>query len=486
MTMRLGHLVSGEAPLPSEAEALSVAGLTADSRAVKPGFVFAALPGTHVDGARFIPQAIAAGAVAVLAGPGAEAPGVPLIAAANPRQLFAHMAARFYGRQPDTIVAVTGTSGKTSVATFVREIWTAMGFRAASLGTVGVVSPSGTIELEHTTPDAMKLQEVAAQLAAEKVEHLAIEASSHGLDQYRLDGLRIAAAGFTNLSHDHLDYHPTVEDYFNAKMRLFEALVAPGGAAVINVDTPRGEEAARRAAAHGLKLWSVGAKGETIRVKAVRREAGSQHVSVLVHGRAHEVDLPLAGDFQVSNALIAAGLVLATGGDEAQVMHALQSLKGAKGRLELVGRSRTGAPVFVDYAHKPDALENALASLRPYTKGRLFVVFGCGGDRDRAKRPIMGEIATRLADKVYVTDDNPRTEEPAAIRAAIMAAAPGAIEIGSRAAAIRTAVDELAAGDVLIVAGKGHEEGQKIGKQVFPFSDHEAVKAAIRGEDYHG
>ena len=486
MTIRLSQLVAGEAPLPREAEALSVAGLTADSRAVRPGFVFAALPGTHVDGAAFIPQAIASGAVAVLAGEGAPAAGVPLIAAANPRQLFARMAARFYGRQPDTIVAVTGTSGKTSVATFVREIWTAMGFRAASLGTVGVVSPSGSIELEHTTPDAMKLQEVAAKLAEEKVEHLAIEASSHGLDQYRLDGLRVAAAGFTNLSHDHLDYHPTVEAYFNAKMRLFEELVAPGGAAVINVDTPRGEEAARRARAHGLKVWSVGLKGETIRVVNVRREAGSQHVTVAVHGRTFEVDLPLAGDFQVSNALIAAGLVLATGGDEAQVMHALQSLKGAKGRLELVGRSATGAPVFVDYAHKPDALENALASLRPYTRNRLLVVFGCGGDRDRAKRPIMGEIATRLADKVYVTDDNPRTEDPAVIRAAIMAAAPGAIEIGSRAAAIRAAVDELQAGDVLIVAGKGHEEGQKIGKQVLPFSDHEAVKAALEGRDYHG
>ena len=486
MTIRLSQLVAGEAPLPKEAESLSVAGLTADSRAVKPGFVFAALPGTHVDGAAFIPQAVAAGAIAVIAAEGAKVPGAALIASANPRQLFARMAARFHGRQPDTIVAVTGTSGKTSVATFVREIWTAMGFPAASLGTVGVVSPSGTIELEHTTPDAMKLQEIAARLAAERVEHLAIEASSHGLDQHRLDGLRIAAAGFTNLSHDHLDYHPTVEDYFNAKMRLFEELVAPGGAAVINVDTPRGAEAARRACAHGLKLWSVGLKGETIKVLGVRREAGSQHVSVAVNGRLHEVDLPLSGDFQVSNALIAAGLVLATGGDEAQVMHALQSLKGAKGRLELVGRSAAGAPVFVDYAHKPDALENALASLRPYTKGRLFVVFGCGGDRDRAKRPIMGEIATRLADRVFVTDDNPRTEEPASIRSAIMAAAPGATEIGSRAAAIRAAVDELQAGDVLIVAGKGHEEGQKIGKQVLPFSDHEAVKAAIAGRDYHG
>lgn len=485
-TVRLGHLIAGEAPLPEGAAELTVHGITADSRAVKPGFVFAALPGTHVDGTKFIPQAIAAGAIAIIAGAGAEAPGVPLIAAANPRQLFAHAAARFHGSQPGIIVAVTGTSGKTSVASFVREIWTALGFPAASLGTVGVVSPSGTIELDHTTPDAVKLQEVAAQLSEEEVEHLAIEASSHGLDQYRLDGLRFAAAGFTNLSHDHLDYHPTVDAYFDAKMRLFEELLQPGSAAVINVDTERGRQAAERARAHGLDVWTVGQTGETIRIIDVKRDASGQHVQVAVHGRPYAVDLPLAGDFQVSNALIAAGLVLATGGDEAQVMHALQSLKGAKGRLELVGRSKAGAPIFVDYAHKPDALENALASLRPYTRNKLAVVFGCGGDRDRTKRPIMGEIATRLADRVFVTDDNPRTEEPASIRAAIMAAAPGAVEIGSRAKAIRAAVDSLEAGDVLVVAGKGHEEGQKIGKTVLPFSDHEAVKAALEGRDYHG
>ena len=351
MTIRLDQLIAGEAPLPREAGSLAVLGLTADSRAVKPGFVFAALPGTHVDGAAFIPQAIAAGAIAIVAGEGAKAEGVPLIAAANPRRLFARMAARFHGSQPDIIVAVTGTSGKTSVATFVREIWTAMGFPAASLGTVGVVSPGGTMELEHTTPDAMKLQEMAARLAADGVDHLAIEASSHGLDQYRLDGLRIAAAGFTNLSHDHLDYHPTVEDYFNAKMRLFEELLEPGSAAVINVDTPHGEAAARRAAARGLDVWSVGETGQTIRVLNVRRDSGGQHIEAEVRGRRHAVQLPLTGDFQVSNALIAAGLVLSTGGDQDRVMRALESLQGAKGRLELVGRTAGGAPVYVDYAH---------------------------------------------------------------------------------------------------------------------------------------
>jgi UDP-N-acetylmuramoyl-L-alanyl-D-glutamate--2,6-diaminopimelate ligase len=484
--MTLGQLIAGEAPIPPGAEGLAVSGLTADSRKVAPGVVFVALPGTSVDGAAFIPQAVAAGAVAVVAGQGAGAAGVPTVHSADPRHLYARMAARFHGSQPDIVVAVTGTSGKTSVATFVREIWTSMGFRAASLGTVGVVSPSGIMELEHTTPDAMTLQEIASRLAADHVDHLAIEASSHGLDQRRLDGLRIAAAGFTNLSHDHLDYHASLEEYFDAKMRLFEELLTPGSAAGHNVDTPRGAEAARRARARGLDLWAVGREGAEIRIESVTRGPAGQHMIVEVKGRRHQLDLPLVGDFQVSNALVAAGLVLSTGGDEKLVMHALQSLKGAKGRLELAGRTAAGAPVFVDYAHKPDALENALASLRPYTRNRLLVVFGCGGDRDRAKRPVMGEIATRLADRVYVTDDNPRTEDPAAIRAAIMAAAPGAIEIGSRAAAIRAAVAELAAGDVLVVAGKGHEEGQKIGRTILPFSDHEAVKAALEGRDYHG
>ena len=484
--MTLGQLIAGDAPIPPGAETLAVESLTADSRKVSPGTVFVALPGTTVDGAAFIPQAVASGAVAVVAGPGSAAAGVPMIVSDDPRRLFARMAARFHGGQPDIVVAVTGTSGKTSVATFVREIWTAMGFRAASLGTVGVVSPSGTVVLEHTTPDAMTLQEIAARLAEDHVDHLAIEASSHGLDQRRLDGLRIAAAGFTNLSHDHLDYHASLEDYFNAKMRLFEALLTPGSAAVINVDSESGLQAAQRARARGLDVWSVGRTGDTIRAESVERGAAGQHMIVSVKGRQYQVDLPLVGDFQVSNALVAAGLVLSTGGDEKLVMHALQSLKGARGRLELAGRTASGAPVFVDYAHKPDALENALASLRPYAKDRLVVVFGCGGDRDRAKRPLMGEIAARLADRVYVTDDNPRTEDPAAIRAAIMAAAPGAIEISSRAAAIRAAVSELRQGDVLVVAGKGHEEGQKIGKTVLPFSDHEAVKAALEGREYHG
>jgi UDP-N-acetylmuramoyl-L-alanyl-D-glutamate--2,6-diaminopimelate ligase len=486
LSRTLGELIAGEAALPQGGASLRIEGLAADSREVRPGFVFAALPGTQADGARFIPQALAAGAVAIIAGEGVPAAGVPVIASANPRRLYARMAARFFGAQPDVVVAVTGTSGKTSVASFVREIWTALGLRAASLGTVGAVSPAGAIALEHTTPDAMTLQRIAAGFAAEGVSHLAIEASSHGLDQFRLDGLRISAAGFTNLSHDHLDYHPSVEAYFNAKMRLFEDLLAPGGAAVINADGEHGGEVIRRAAARGLRVWSVGRRGKAIRLCDVTRDAAGQQVEIEMAGKRWSFMLPLVGDFQVSNALVAAGLVMSTGGDAARVVTALEGLRGARGRLELVGRSTSGAPVFVDYAHKPDALENALASLRPYAAGRLVVVFGCGGDRDRAKRPLMGAIAARLADKVYVTDDNPRSEDPSAIRAAILAAAPGATEIGSRAGAIRAAIADLGPGDVLVVAGKGHEEGQKIGKEILPFSDHAAVLAAIEGRDYHG
>jgi UDP-N-acetylmuramoyl-L-alanyl-D-glutamate--2,6-diaminopimelate ligase len=482
----LDRLIESDASLPPQMAGVPIEGLTADSRAVKPGFLFAALPGTAVDGARFIPAAVAAGAAAVISATPAETGAAACIVTGNPRRLFALAAARFFGRQPRQVVAVTGTSGKTSVATFVREIWTALGVPAASLGTVGVVSPAGHIELEHTTPDPVKLHEVVARLAADGVDHLAIEASSHGLAQYRLDGLRIAAGAFTNLSHDHLDYHATKSDYFNAKMRLFEELLAPGAPAVINMDSDMGGDVLARAHGHRLAPFTVGREGRALKLVSVERDGLGQRLLIEGPTARHSLMLPLVGDFQASNALVAAGLVIATGGDERRVMQALEGLKGASGRLELVARTGAGAPVFVDYAHKPDALENAVRSIRPYVKNRLHLVFGCGGDRDRAKRPIMGEIAARLADAVYVTDDNPRTEDPASIRAAIMAACPGAVEIGSRAAAIRAAVDALAAGDALVVAGKGHEEGQKIGKVVLPFSDHEAVKAAIAGVDYHG
>lgn len=486
MTVSLARLIGDDAAVPAGAGGIAVSGLTSDSRAVKPGFLFAALPGTSVDGTAFVAQAVAKGAAAVLAGKNVAASGVPVIAVANPRQVFAHMAARFYGRQPDLIAAVTGTNGKTSVASFVREIWTAMGFRAASLGTVGVVGPSGVIELQHTTPDPVSLHQIALRLAEDHVEHLALEASSHGLDQYRLDGLRISAGAFTNITRDHLDYHPSFEAYFDAKMRLFEELLSPGAPAVINMDSPQGAEVERRCKARGLRSVTVGHSGAALKLLRCERDGFGQRLEVQGPMRRHALLLPLVGEFQVSNALVAAGLVIATGGEEVLAMHCLESLKGAKGRLELVARAKWGTPVFVDYAHTPDALENAIVSLRPYVAGRLSVVFGCGGDRDRGKRPQMGAVAARLADRVYVTDDNPRSEDPAVIRREILAASPGAIEIGGRGMAIRTAIDDLAAGDILLIAGKGHEEGQKIGAAVIPFSDHEAVKAAIAGDDYHG
>lgn len=482
----LAKLVGTDVALPEAAGLLLVAGLTADSREVEPGFVFAALPGTKVDGAKYIGQAFARGASVVIANEGSYSGSGLVIQTANPRQLFARMAARFFGKQPDLAVAVTGTNGKTSVAAFVRQIWQSMGFRAASIGTIGVVGPSGSEYLAHTTPDPVQLHRVLAKLAEDHVEHLALEASSHGLAQYRLDGVRFSAAGFTNLSRDHLDYHATLEEYFGAKMRLFEELLPAGAPAVINVDTPFSADVTRRAKARGLKVFSVGKLGTELKLLSAQRDGFGQHLELQGAHKTHSVYLPLVGEFQTSNALVAAGLVLATGGEEVLVMHALESLQGAKGRLDLVGKSKTGASIFVDYAHTPDALENAIVSLRPYTDGKLVVVFGCGGDRDKGKRPQMGAIAAKNADRIIVTDDNPRSEDAKIIRAEILAACPGAQEIGDRAKAIRAGVDGLNAGDVLLIAGKGHEEGQTVGTTVIPFSDHDAVRAAIAGEVYHG
>jgi UDP-N-acetylmuramoyl-L-alanyl-D-glutamate--2,6-diaminopimelate ligase len=487
MSVHLSRLLPGDAALPHGMPDIAITGLTADSRDVKPGYLFAALPGTSVDGARFIPQAVAAGAVAIVAGEAANDPGsAAFIPSVNPRRLFAQMAARFAGAQPDIVVAVTGTNGKTSVASFVRQIWESMGFRSASIGTVGIVGPSGEEYLKHTTPDPVKLHATLAKLAADHVTHLSLEASSHGLAQYRLDGVRIAAGAFTNVTRDHLDYHPSFEDYFTAKARLFRELLLPGAAAVINADVPQAGELEDIARARRLQLFTVGYKGKGLRILASRRDGFGQQLVVMGPKLTHEFVLPLVGEFQASNALVAAGLVIATGGEEMLAMHALESLKGAKGRLELVARSAAGAPIFVDYAHTPDALENAIAALRPYVKDRLAVVFGAGGDRDKGKRPQMGAVAARLADIAYVTDDNPRSEDPADIRAEVLAGCPGGIDAGDRASAIRAAVDALGEGDVLLVAGKGHEPGQTIGKTTIPFSDHDAVRAAVRGEAYRG
>ena len=483
MTVLLSHLLHDEVPLPASGD-VAIGGLTADSRAVKPGFLFAALPGVKVDGATFIDKAAAAGAVAIICARGAYKGGVNVIEVENPRRVLALAAARFYDKQPETIVAVTGTNGKTSVSVFVRQIWATMGFRAASLGTIGVVGPEGSEYLAHTTPDPVQLAELAAKLRDDGVRHLAIEASSHGLEQNRLDGLRLTAGAFTNLSRDHLDYHHTFEAYFTAKLRLFDALLPQSSAAVINMDVPEGETVLAHAIKAGLRPFRVGRKGVELKLLEVKQAGLEQLLTVETALGKYEIALPLVGDFQVSNALIAAGLVIASGGETVQALHALESLKGAKGRLELVGTTPEGASVFVDYAHTPDALETAINALRPSTKGKLITVFGCGGDRDKGKRTIMGEIAVRLSDQAIVTDDNPRTEDAATIRREVMAGAKGAQEIGDRAKAIAAGVAALRGGDSLLIAGKGHEEGQIVGTKVLHFSDHEAALAALAGKPY--
>ena len=481
--MKLARIANRSCELPLAWGDIEIRGLTADSRAVEPGFLFAAIQGEADDGGRFIPEALARGAAAVLAAPDVriENTGLPILRDQNVRRGLALMAARFHLRQPDTVVAVTGTNGKTSVVAFVRQIWQLMGLSAASLGTVGLVAPDITEPLAHTTPDPVALHAVLAKLAQGGVTHLALEASSHGLKQYRLDGVRFAAAAFTNLSRDHLDYHADVEDYFNAKARLFTDLMEPGAAAVVNTDTPEGLRIAELARRRGLVVSTVGADGTAIKLVHCERKGLAQQLVVQAGKTKYDIFLPLVGDFQVSNALVAAGLALAVGGQEVVALRALEHLKGAKGRLELVATSRSGAPVFVDFAHTPDALKHALGALRPYAEGRLVVVFGCGGDRDRGKRPQMGALAAKLADIVFVTDDNPRGEDPAAIRAAIAAACPGGIEVAGRGEAIGRAIDGLQPGDVLLVAGKGHETGQIIGHEIVPFSDHEAVLAAVGG-----
>ncbi len=477
--MKLRDLFSGDAIIGAQHADVAVTGIAVDSRAVKPGDAFFALAGVKTDGARFIDQAIASGAVAVVSDrvPENDARAV-FIAVSNPRRALALAAARFYPRQPQTIAAVTGTSGKTSVAVFTRQIWQQLGLAAASIGTIGLVSPKRTVYGSLTTPDPIALHRSLDEIAGEGVTHLAFEASSHGLDQHRLDGVRVNAGAFTNLSRDHMDYHPTVEHYLAAKLRLFTDLVVDGGAAVIAADHDHSAAVIEAARLRKLRILTVGRGGDAIRLRDAQVDGFAQKLSLEHDGQIHQVRLPLVGDFQIENAMVAAGLVIATGSEPARVFAALENLQGAPGRLEFVGE-RNGAPVFVDYAHKPDALTKALEALRPYTKRKLVVVFGAGGDRDAGKRPLMGAIAAENADTVIVTDDNPRSENPASIRAAIMAAAKGATDIADRNEAIRTAVAGLQAGDALLIAGKGHETGQIVGDQVLPFSDHEAAIAAL-------
>jgi UDP-N-acetylmuramoyl-L-alanyl-D-glutamate--2,6-diaminopimelate ligase len=485
MAMRLKDLTGNAFPelgaaIGGPLGEVEVAGISADSRQIRPGMVFVALAGTKADGALYIANAVEKGAVAVVTGTPAEA-AVPVLVVDNPRRFLALAAARFFGRQPETMVAVTGTAGKTSVASFTRQIWAHAGLAAAQIGTTGVISPKRNDYGSLTTPDPVSLHRLLADLAEEGVTHAAMEASSHGLDQCRLDGVQLAAAAFTNLGRDHMDYHPTMDDYMDAKMRLFTTLLPREAPAVIFADDPWSDRAIEAAEKAGHEVLTVGRKGSYIALKRVEHFQHKQVAEVHVGDEIFEVHIPLAGDFQIANALVSAGLAMATGTPAAVAMKALETLVGASGRLELVGKTASGALAYVDYAHKPEALANVLSSVRPFTTGRVIVVFGCGGDRDKGKRPIMGEIATRLADVVIVTDDNPRSEVPDVIRAEIMAAAPGATEIGDRAEAIRRAVSMLQSGDTLIVAGKGHEEGQTIGTETHPFSDHAEVRKALEG-----
>jgi UDP-N-acetylmuramoyl-L-alanyl-D-glutamate--2,6-diaminopimelate ligase len=482
--MRLQVLADGAMDLemsPGRGD-VEIVSLTADSRSVRPGWLFAALPGAKADGAQFVAEAVAKGAAAVLVKREAAISvpdGIALLRAREPRQAFARLAARFWARQPRTIVAVTGTSGKTSVADFARQIFDRLGHSAASLGTLGLVQGGGATYGALTTPDPVTLHQTLARLAQDGVTHLAMEASSHGLDQYRLDGVALSAAAFTNLGRDHLDYHPTMEAYLKAKLRLLTELLPEAGTAVINADATHAGPAIAAARAAGHPVVTVGrTPGSTLKLEEQRPIGFGQQLHVRHGAAVRALRLPLLGDYQAANALLAAALVMATGEAGVEALAALEHLKGVKGRLEIVGQARGGL-IVVDYAHKPDALAAALTALKPFAPGRIVCVFGCGGDRDKGKRPLMGQIASALAASVIVTDDNPRSENAATIRAEILAGAPGAREIGDRGEAIRAGVRLLGSGDVLLIAGKGHETGQIIGSTIVPFSDHEAVQAAL-------
>ncbi len=486
--MKLSVLLAGDGrwPLPlhiaGDGSDPEITGMTADSRAVQPGFLFAALPGANVDGARFIDDAIANGAVALLVSDIARVPeklaGVTVIRSGNPRRDLARYAANFHALQPENVVAVTGTSGKTSVADFTRQLLIAAGLQAASVGTIGVVRADGSVYGGLTTPDPVTLHATLAELAREGVTHLAMEASSHGLDQHRLDGVRLKAAAFTNLGRDHLDYHPTLDHYLQAKLRLFTELLPEGCPVVVNADGAQSEAVAAAASRRGLPVLSVGRAGRDISIGEVVREGFAQKVAGTYAGQSFGVSLPLIGDYQIENAFVAAGLAIAAGAAPETVFGALETLRGVSGRLEIVGEVNGGL-VVVDYAHKPEALAAALDGVRPFATGKLTCVFGCGGDRDQGKRPIMGAIAAEKADKVIVTDDNPRNEQPAVIRRAILEACPGGVEIGDRREAILAAIGEIGEGDVVLIAGKGHETGQIVGDKVLPFSDQEVASEAI-------
>ncbi len=463
---------------------VEISGLSADSRSVKPGYLFAALPGSAANGANFIDDAIERGAVAVLARPGTPVadPNVSLVEDANPRHRLALFAARFFPRQPANIAAVTGTNGKTSIVNFTCQLWSALGEKAASIGTLGVDAPGPDLHVSLTTPEPVTLHQTLNRLADGGVDHLAIEASSHGLDQFRLDGVRLQAAGFTNLSHDHLDYHDSPESYLAAKARLFSEVLAPDGTAVLNADIPEFNGLSSACRKRGQRVLSYGVSQADLGIAQLTTGADGLAFELRHEGRTHAVRLPLFGAFQASNVVCALGLVLATGSETEAALEALAGLKGVPGRMERIGALANGAQVFVDYAHTPDALRHALGALRAHARGRVVVVFGCGGDRDRGKRPTMGRIAATLADDVFVTDDNPRSETPAVIRAEIIVGCPHASEIGDRAEAIHRGVTDLEANDMLLIAGKGHETGQITGGKVRPFDDREVARQALANQ----
>ena len=484
MSLRLSELVARSLAVDPQ-----IAGVTADSRAVRPGFLFAALPGALADGRAFIPQALANGAAAILAPqdtPDLDDGTVPLVRAGDARRLYALAARRFWGAEPAVVVAVTGTNGKTSVATFCRQIFTALGHQAASMGTLGVQTADAALTPPGlTTPDAAEVARLAAELAGRGITHLALEASSHGLDQRRLDGLTLRAAGFTNLSQDHLDYHGGMDAYRQCKLRLFEQLLPRGATAVLNADAADFPAFAAAAVVNGQSVMSVGETGFALRLLARTPEPYGQRLTIQAGERRFDVRLPLAGGFQASNVLVAAGLCIAAGEDAAAVMATLEGLQGAPGRMQRVGTGPRGGEAYVDYAHTPDGLHTVLDALRPHARRRLIVVFGAGGDRDRAKRPLMGRAAAQLADIAIVTDDNPRGEDPAAIRRAVLDGCPDALEVGDRRAAIRAAVEQLGEGDILVVAGKGHEPGQTVAGVTHPFDDVAETAAALQRQAAH-
>ena len=475
--MRLGVLAEGADIALASGGNLQVTGFAIDHRKVAPGTVFGAFQGAAVNGEDFIPAAIAAGAVAVVARPEVPVSGAIHIGSSNPRQTFARLAAGFFSPMPETVVAVTGTNGKTSTVELTRQIWRMAGHRAASIGTLGVTTADESVSTGLTTPDIVTFLANLSGLAREGITHVAFEASSHGLSQFRSEGPRVAAAAFTNLSRDHLDYHKDMDDYFAAKMRLFDEVVDPAGTAVVWMDDEWSQRAVQHVRQRGLRLLGVGQGADAEGIRLISRTPGQlgQALEIEFAGRTRKLNLPLIGAYQAANALVSAGLVLATGGAEDQVFDALTRLQPVRGRLERAAIARTGAPVYVDYAHTPDALEAAIAALRPHCVGRLIVVFGAGGDRDTGKRAPMGRVVAEQADLGIVTDDNPRGEDPAVIRSQVLAGGAGLREVADRRAAIAAAIAEAQAEDIVLVAGKGHEQGQIIGAgedcRILPFDD---------------